>query len=220
MKTNPLATKYAKLTPEERFRLIVAAGARGDELESDRLLKSGERIVLSLPDHAPYSHALHEVSDLTYLEILDAAAFFLETFEHAADSRAWDDQEEDIDEDQSEPDEPPSQDEKTPVWQRHDAIARAASYLLRTKVDGWKLFLERLSIPPFALWQELPGFGRLKRTLDLAAHDAIAAEEFVRWFKQTSPVDDAMESATPLTAERFADSLDKLFRHRVKWWSG
>jgi len=39
--TKALARHYDNLTPEERFRLILAAGARGDKVEQDRLVNSG-----------------------------------------------------------------------------------------------------------------------------------------------------------------------------------
>jgi hypothetical protein len=42
--TKTLARHYANLTPEERFRLILAAGSRGDEAERDRLVSTGQRI--------------------------------------------------------------------------------------------------------------------------------------------------------------------------------
>ena len=39
MKANALARHYGNLTAEERFRLILAAGARGDKAEEDRLVQ-------------------------------------------------------------------------------------------------------------------------------------------------------------------------------------
>src|SRR5471032_1683732 len=72
---NSLAKHYGKLTPEECFRLIQAAAARGDEAERDRLTHASERITFSLPAHAPYANAFQELVLTTCLELLDAAAF-------------------------------------------------------------------------------------------------------------------------------------------------
>ncbi len=41
MNANAVARHYALLTPEERFQLILAAGARGDDAEQDRLIRAG-----------------------------------------------------------------------------------------------------------------------------------------------------------------------------------
>jgi hypothetical protein len=44
---------------------------------------------------------------------------------------------------------------KTSAWMRCLDIALAAGFVLRAKADGWKLFCERLTVPPFALWEGL-----------------------------------------------------------------
>lgn len=74
MNVNALARNYGRLTAEERFRLILAAGGRGDEAERDRLAQAGGRLTLSVPDHAPYGHAFEELVLLTYIELLEEAA--------------------------------------------------------------------------------------------------------------------------------------------------
>jgi hypothetical protein len=83
--TKALARHYANLTPEERFRLILAAGARGDEAERSRLVSTGQRITLSIQDHAPYAHAFEELSFLLFIELLEEAARYLEAFARADD---------------------------------------------------------------------------------------------------------------------------------------
>ena len=56
MNANAVARHYGKLTPEERFALILAAGGR-EEAKQDRLINAGGRITLSMPDHAPSARA-------------------------------------------------------------------------------------------------------------------------------------------------------------------
>ena len=41
MNASTVTKHYGLLTPEERFRLILAAGGRGDEAEQDRLVSTG-----------------------------------------------------------------------------------------------------------------------------------------------------------------------------------
>ena len=57
MNLNAVARHYGRLTAEQRFGLIVAAGARGDEAERKRLLAAGQRITLSMSDHVPVARA-------------------------------------------------------------------------------------------------------------------------------------------------------------------
>ena len=78
MKANAIARNYGCLTPEERFRLILAAGGRGDEAERERLMKAGGRITLVMSDHAPFAHAFAEIALLVFIELLDAASSYLE----------------------------------------------------------------------------------------------------------------------------------------------
>jgi len=77
---NAVARHYDRLTPEERFRLIVAAGARGDCAEADRLIGAGQRLTLQMGDYAPFCHAFNELSHLIFIELLDTAAAYLEAF--------------------------------------------------------------------------------------------------------------------------------------------
>jgi hypothetical protein len=65
MNTNGIAKHYAQLTPEERFRLIMAASDRGDEAETERLTNAAKPVAFSKPDHAPYAHAFEDVLLMT-----------------------------------------------------------------------------------------------------------------------------------------------------------
>src|SRR5207247_6346448 len=54
------------------------------EAESVRLANAGGRITLSMPDHSPFAHAFNELSLLTFIELLDDAAFYQRCFDFAA----------------------------------------------------------------------------------------------------------------------------------------
>jgi hypothetical protein len=51
MNTKVLAKLYDRLTPRERLPLILAASARNDEVEGQRLAQSAPRMALRLPDY-------------------------------------------------------------------------------------------------------------------------------------------------------------------------
>jgi hypothetical protein len=86
MNANAVVKNYGSLTPEERFRLILAASGRGDEAERDRLARAGRRITLSMPDHSPYGHAFQELALLTFVELLEDAARYHDANERSSDA--------------------------------------------------------------------------------------------------------------------------------------
>src|SRR5262245_55026199 len=83
MNANALARHYASLTPEERFRLVLAARARGDEPERGRLVDAGELVKIAMSDHAPYGQAFLELALLTFIELLEAAAHYHDALDRA-----------------------------------------------------------------------------------------------------------------------------------------
>jgi hypothetical protein len=219
MKAAPLAKNYKCLTPEERFRLILAASGRGDDTERDRLAHGGGKITLSLPDHAPYAQAFNDLAFLTFIELLEEAAHYQEAF--ALTDKFGDDEDEEESEDGSEEtDAQVDEGPKEPVWSRALDIALAAGYMLRTKANGWKLFCERLNVPPLLIWEIHPGFERVQRALALAEKAAFNAEGFLRWLNRVRPKGAPELTTVPLTAEGVADANAKAFRHRVEWWGG
>jgi hypothetical protein len=244
--TKAVARHYENLRPQERFRLILAAGARGDKVEQDRLVNSGGRIAVSRQDHAPYAHAFEELAFLVFIEFLEEAARYVEAFAHADGGQdiLGDDEEEDQGKDEEQEgggedeegkgdnadgkesaanaqaksvEEPPRE---RPLGQRLFDMALAAGFVLRTKAEGWKLFCERMTVPPFALWENLPGFDRLQRALKLAERAAFAPEGFLRWLNDIRPAGEAKRTEVPLTVEGVAAATEELFRKRVKWWGG
>jgi len=76
MNTMPLAKLYSQLTPRERLPLIIAAGARGDEVEQKRLRASAPKEKLELPDYFGLARGLAEAGNYHLLTLLDLAAQF------------------------------------------------------------------------------------------------------------------------------------------------
>jgi hypothetical protein len=239
MNANAVAKNYGSLTPEERFRLILAASGRGDEAERDRLANAARRINLSTPDHAPFARAFDELALLTFIELVEDAARYFDALERADDDLALfgdsDEAEEDEgdtaageegEEAEEEPDakadvEPAKDDTcERRLGQRFLEIAYASGYVLRTKAEGWKLFCERLTVPAFLLVAEFPGFDRLQRALALTDQAAFRAEGMAQWLNRIRPAGEPELTAIPLTVEGVADATAKMFRERVDWWGG
>jgi hypothetical protein len=233
MNSSAIARHYDNLTPEERFRLIVAAGVRGDEAEQERLARAGGSLTFTVQDHAPYSHAFNELALLIFIELQEDAARYLDANARAHDDRdIFDDGGEEGEETDSgdppaqkpadDPTADPSDDDhgEPPRWQRLLNLAFAAGYVLKTRAAGWKLFCERLTFPPFRFWERLPGYGRLRRALDVAEKVAFTPEGFLRWMNDVRPEGEAELTRVPITAEGVADATATLFRERVEWWGG
>jgi hypothetical protein len=225
MKAPPLAKNYSLLTPEERFRLILNASGRGDEAEGARLVNAGGKITLSMPDHAPFAHAFNDLAFLTFIELVDEAARYqaaLAFVDDVRDTFEADEAEEESDDTADETDAEADEEDaiQEPICFRTLDIALAAGYMLRTKANGWKLFCERLNIPPFLVWEVHPGFDRLRGVLAMAEKAAFVPEGFLRWLNRVRPKGEPELTAVPLTVEGVADETEKAFRQRVQWWGG
>jgi hypothetical protein len=209
--TKTLAIHYSQLTAEERFRLIVAAGDRGDEAEMDRLSNASKRITFSNVDYSPFAQAFQELEILIFLELVEEAAMFRDAFERWSDAKAMDI----IDDKKGTP----------ATAKRKFDLYLVQGFMLRTKAVGWKLFCDRMGISPFGSWQCLPGYERLQRDLSIVEGTsdrpgaAYAPKDLVRWLNTVRPSGDPeVTEAKIVKAAGFADSLDAVFRERVKWW--
>ncbi len=202
MNANAVARNYSRLTPEERFRLVLAASGRGDEAERDRLAHAGARMALSLPDHSPYALAFQDLAEFTFIELLEAAACQRDTLDLADDAEQ----------------EAEGGRRKKTVAQKFLDPVLVAGFVLRTKAEGWKLFCERLNVPPFLLWEEFPGFDRLQRALALAEKATFDPKGFLHWLNAARPAEKPELTDVPLTVEGVADATAKMFHQRAEWW--
>ncbi len=222
MNPDSVAKHYKSLTPEERFRLILAASGRSDDVDRDRLAQSGSRLNLSWKDHAPFAKAFDEIASLAFLELLEDAQRYVE-FWNLARSAADDEKP------KKTPKATPKGKEESPTDSIEEELteaehcfdlAMAAGFVLKTRAAGWQLFCERLSVPPFVLWEVLPGYERLKRALDRTERAAFVAEGFLRWMNHNRPAEDPPWTELTLTASDLADATEAAFRERVAWWGG
>ena len=110
-----------------------------------------------------------------------------------------------------------------PEWQDAFNLTLAAGYMLRVKVEGWKLFCKRerffTEANAFASWKSLPGFDRLKQAVDFAdTATYTSTDEFIRWHHVYADKHNIRKWAEAPTAESFADTLALTFQDLVKWW--
>jgi hypothetical protein len=196
MNTNGLAKLYDRLTPKERLPLLLAASARGDEAERDRLARSAPREGFRLPDYHGLAEGLLLASLFHLLELLDLAALYwqtgglLEQWEALADE----------DDDHAPP-------------QRLRATVGMFSCLLTAKLDGWRRFCSEFKIDAELLMSDLPGYDTVKRTEEAARIMTCTAEEASAWLREASN-----ETAQALTAESVAASLWHFVNNRAEWW--
>jgi hypothetical protein len=191
-------------TPEERFRLILAAGGRGDDVERDRMSAASSRIARTVPDYFPHAQAFQELTLQAFLEFHNLAGNLLDSL-YMADGETL--VEDDAD--------------GTPSpGRRLLDMAFVAGFVLKTKTAGWRLFCDRLCVPPFLLWETLPGYDRLERALKTAEHVAFEPEGFAAWRDRVRPRDVPAGLEPAITAESEADQIEATLRERVKWWGG
>lgn len=201
MNANAITRNYDKLTPDERWRLILSASERGDEIERERLSRSGDRLRLALPNYFHLAQTFLELGFLTFIELADEAARYLEALQWA-DSWAVE------------------RTEPAPDDNRMMRLALASGYMLKAKAGGWAAFCKRRGAPAWLLWEEFPGYDRLRRALELAEKVAYSAEEFVRWHNATRKPGTPAIADAPLTVQGVADATEKAFRNRAEWWGG
>jgi hypothetical protein len=195
MNTNGLVKLYDRLTPKERLPLIMAASARGDEAERNRLAHTAPREGFWIRDYYGWAEGLHQASMFHLLELLDAAALYWQVGGILAEWAALTEGEED-----------------TPT-KRLRATVKAFAYLLTIKIDGWKRFCSEFNVDSDMLIKNLPGFATVQRTEEAARLTAFTPDEANAWVRQLGG-----ETAEVPTAEDVAVSLSEFVKGWAKRW--
>jgi hypothetical protein len=214
MNTNGLAKQYQQLTGEERFKVIIAAEERGDEAEADRLANAAKNRDLVCRDHVPYVEALDKLALLIFTDLAEDAANHLDLMERTENAslsdyafgrkhkRSG------------------SEDGRTKhLWE----LSLAQGFVLKTKMQGWKLFCTRMGIAPFGPWKRLRGFDRLQRALEVVELQSTSKRPFsrldaVRWANRRRPDGEPERTeADIISAEGFADQAESMFRELARY---
>jgi hypothetical protein len=194
--TRGIERHYFELEPVERVALIMAATARGDEHDANRLVETAPRLDWRVPDTFPISQAILEVTLQEHASRLSLAALFYRT-QRAADDMA---------------------DEPTPQAERMEKLVAVYGYLLLTQAAGWRLFCADRRLLPDAVVSytaALPGMETLQMAEKEAADVAASEADVVAYFQSR---DKALNAV--ITDERHAESLEKVYETRVKFWGG
>jgi hypothetical protein len=195
MNLNGLSRLYDRLTPRERLPLILAASARGDEAELDRLVNSASSKLYRMPDYHGLAEGMELAALLQQTELLDVAAAYWWVGGMLAEHEAWTDGEEDE----------PSK--------RLRAVVRMFAYIFTTKLDGWRQFCAESKIDAEQLMNRLPGHDTLTRTEEATRDLAFSGEEAAAWMREFGN-----ETAEMLTAESVATDLTTFVNSCAERW--
>jgi hypothetical protein len=191
MNTTDLAKQYNQLTPRERFALLMAAAARGDEWERTQLLLCGPRKQHSVSDHYGVVVSFSWLSDFHFAELLNLAACY---FEVCADLRNG---RKEIDEEAFE----------------HMMFL---GYVFQTYLAGWKKFCADLHVDPEYLWQQRPGFSTIQRADQISGTRpgqpfpgaAFVQEGVARWLLKQERGEEAILDEEAVKAVRVSTAAD------------
>jgi hypothetical protein len=194
MNTNGIARHYDRLTPEERVPLMIAAQARGDEAECERLTASARRVSYRAPDYLDLSEAVFIVTLSVLVELLDLGLLFSRTFACLSEAEAGRSKE-DLDR-----------------AERLNRTVRLTAYVFVTRLDAWRRFCDETHIDGAALMRCLPAYESVADLETLTRHlawtEAAAAEHVVSRHPDGPPI------VTVLTATAELHRLLDPLRHR------
>ena len=195
MNTNGLAKLYEYLTPMERLPLILAASAREDEAERDRLVRSVPKLGFRLLDFYGLAEGLTEASRFHLLELVDLTAGHWQARCLLAEWEAL-----------SHEGEP-----SPPEW--FYGIPAMIAYLMITKLDGWRRFCSEFNTDPELLMDGLPGYDTVKTAETAARNTAYTHDEVIDWMREGGK-----ETVEVPTVESVAASLWVFVNSRAGRW--
>jgi hypothetical protein len=222
MKPPTLTDQYDKLSAKERFRLIMAAMERGDETDLMAITKAAQNGNMLLSDHSPYCMAFMDLAPLVYIDLVEEAAEYRESWERA---RFFHDDEEQKPQKQSSKrsatgkSKRPNRNDRSPS-ERALHLALAAGCRLREKANGWKQFCAKLAVPSDTTWERYPGYARLMASVNKAQKVAFTPNGYRRWLNGMRPVGAPKIETQPLTAKGIAREIEKNYLQLLRKWKG
>jgi hypothetical protein len=137
MTSAKLSKHYGALDPAERLALVLAAGARNDDVERERLMGSAPRVLWQVPDTFGRALALLVVSSQQRMKLLELAALFFRTRALASEMDGT-------------------------SAERLECVAGVYGYLFRTHADGWARFCAAEQLDATVCERAAPGADVLK----------------------------------------------------------
>jgi hypothetical protein len=207
MNTNHLVRQYDKLSAPERLALLLAATARGDEVERVRLLETAPRLALSVPHQFGLTESFLLLSQLQFMELLDVAGSYLAALAATGERRRR---------------------ETEAAWE----AVLLTGYQFNTYLAGWRQFCAGFHLEPLTMWGIWPGYPTIQRVERLAGRDsqtglvgAAYAEEGVARYLAAKDLGDAAASEEsawqkyqPLTAAHRVAELRAAWEFLRKRW--
>jgi hypothetical protein len=173
MNTNDLAKHYDQLTARERLPLILAASARADAVERQRLLDSAPRVRFEAPHHFRLADALFEAAHFHLITLLDLAATYWQWWGLWGWHCLRDETEKDNSGGRGKRAAAAARTKEARIYN----LTRYHAFLFVTHVDGWKQFCAELSIDAAALRNDMPGWRTVTRTEGAARELAFARDD-------------------------------------------
>jgi hypothetical protein len=199
MDKNPLAKLYDRLTPRERLPLLIAAAARGDDTEAQRLADAAPRACYGLPDYHGLSDGLHTVLLYQVAELLHWSVLYWRAMGLV--------------------DALPPRGREEDVASRAYELGRWCAYQFVVNLDGWGRFCGELGIDPAILPKLIPAYATVAMTERSARDAAFSADEAGEYLRRASSVPGVV-AVTVVTAEDVAAELRQMLDGRVAWWGG
>jgi hypothetical protein len=193
MNTNTLAKNYDSLTPRERLPLILAASARGDEVEADRLARSAPKETYRLPNYHGLGEGFMLCAMLHTMQLLDASLLLWRVLALQAET--------------------PHREEKLNL--RLDGLVGGLAYLVTVHSDAWERFADELKVDPNYILEDLPG-SDLKEVVAFARDLAFTPEEAKAWRNRGLPEQVEVEMRT---VDGELEGLRKALEFWVSKWS-
>jgi hypothetical protein len=187
MNTDRLARTYSSLTPAERLSLLLAAAARGDHQEGNRLAASAPSVTYRAPHHYALATAFRELCAMHRLKVLDLAAIYLYGYSSA---KATDGEE----------------------GQRLLDVSLWFGYMLKVNLAGWQQFCKGQNLDPDPYTAHLFGKEILEVAAQQAEQAAFTAEEALACMLREN-----MPATAAKTAEDVAAELKETLKVLVDW---
>lgn len=188
MTTNTLAKKYPLLSGDERFSLLLAASARGDEVEVSRLAESADRASYRVSNLFGRSLAYAIVGMIHRMEFLQLTAFFFKTTAIAESETG------------------------KIEWKLTDAV-RMFGYLVNIHADAWMEFCSRENLAPSIGTDGLPGEELLQKALEECRLMGFSEQEAQEYAKRSGRSINHLKTMTDV-----ADELQEIYKSWIAKW--
>ena len=198
MNTHGIERNYSELTPTERFALGLAAAARGDDSDADRLASAAKRLPVRVPDVHPVATAFLDTAWQERASLLDLVARYFLTVAGADDAYA--DRRRDREK-----------------YERMSGAVKASAYLVVTQVAGWRLYCAGRQLTTAAREKfdtTLPGTDTIAVAARMAKDEAFTADECRAYFRKLT----GDEDVRVLTTEGHAELLERIYQDRLAFW--